>query len=1255
MTNENIQQLKLLKEKLNNQKMSVLIGAGFSKNVSDIFPSWWQLLFDMTYFLFQIEIEEAYSNAINKKFKIDGSKDEFIKSKINYYISKVGYLDIVSQYIKRKGYREAITCYIEEKTPKITSKEKNYYLENQIGKNQNKIKIKEEMLSQHKLLLELPWNNIYTTNYDELLEFSNDSATADNITTEIDTINKEINHLLNEQSCLIDELSTLDTKKNETTNQNSRPIQNGQWDLKGIERRIIDKERELLQLRKAQNECISLVTSSEQLSIKRNKNIIKLHGSLRKKGVRYGFDGDIQKQYVIAREDYESYPSKHEAFTQLMRISLLQESYCLIGFSGDDTNFLEWIKWVREILERGENRSDYKIYLISIDPTPINANKKLFFENHKVHPIFIMRDEVVDFLENQTGLTLKNRTNKPVIELFFKYLKGRNQINTSKATLEILQLNKYKRSWDYINSFQPKKVDFDKIDESSKKISELKKINRLPSLNFAYSWRKQNLLFNSMALIEEVPNKHRNALLQLVILAIKDSYLTPIDFVWNNAELKKVKASVHESSKNIQHEFSMLMLRDSVLRYDVKSFEDIESKLSKKTDNIIYESILISAFGLDFKAVEAKTKSWTPKSDWVTRKTGLLALFDSKVAHIFISAQLGSPSNSCNEELYMLEMHRYVRQSAEFGFDEDLNEVISRYKHLGLKSISENVDYLIEESNKKINDFKRYGEDRFSISNDFTVSNDFTRVQKGLQFIQQMIESGFPIALQRITWRNSKVCYPLFKEIFEYFPYPTIFYSLQFSDEKFLRRLGQDYAYSERLQSCLGEILRTLLKSYLNENTPIHFKRSILYFSSELIIATKPKIWQQEFHEIWKLEPFRKNCLEVRWNAERVFTSASVQYIQDPRIIAEFIRLILAGPESDYSIELLYHLAKNTHLKKFGNTNQSEELTRSIDSIIGMIHESENAIFLIGNIYSILTDFQKSLIFKKLTNIKFDYIENERVWKVLTYFSDSDKKIINQLKSAIIKNKKLFDAGFTDQGLSMSENFIEISTLTNLNNSRYIEWTKTEAILILKKVISEFKKIEDWLKKRDQHNFSSILYEMLSFFYREKSKLEHKKEYHEVFTKAKELYYKQRGYNSLLDGLVSTDSKVVLWTLSELSILIYEEKTIEGYEQEILTFLNKVLLQSKPCLEESLNYLATWINSESLSDNFKIHSHIILKILAKYTQFELDEFEKPFIYKQLIDIANVLNSWNVKDSIIKHWQKNERKTRFNNIKFGINK
>ena len=97
-----VDHLKDLKAKLHSNRMSVLIGAGFSKNVDNKrFLLWGELLKDMVLFLYKDEIEE--------KLKTTKTKQESQKELIEKIIDREGYLEIVSQYIKRKGFREAIS------------------------------------------------------------------------------------------------------------------------------------------------------------------------------------------------------------------------------------------------------------------------------------------------------------------------------------------------------------------------------------------------------------------------------------------------------------------------------------------------------------------------------------------------------------------------------------------------------------------------------------------------------------------------------------------------------------------------------------------------------------------------------------------------------------------------------------------------------------------------------------------------------------------------------------------------------------------------------------------------------------------------------------------------------------------------------------------------------------------------------------------------------------------------------------------
>lgn len=113
-----------------------------------------------------------------------------------------------------------------------------------------------------------------------------------------------------------------------------------------------------------------LVLTEHDLPHAGGPRIIKLHGSLR--------DG---ADLVISEEDYRTYPQRRAAFVNTARQVFIENELCLLGFSGDDPNFLQWAGWVRDQLSGRARR----IYLVgALDLPPV---KRRLLETRGVAPI----------------------------------------------------------------------------------------------------------------------------------------------------------------------------------------------------------------------------------------------------------------------------------------------------------------------------------------------------------------------------------------------------------------------------------------------------------------------------------------------------------------------------------------------------------------------------------------------------------------------------------------------------------------------------------------------------------------------------------------------------------------------------------------------------------------------------------------------------------------------------------------------------
>ena len=222
--------LNEIKKKLWENKVSVMVGAEFSKNATKEYttvpeiPNWPQLGN-----IFAKEMYSDINNSIKDPIKLAEEYESiFGRAKLE---------NLMIKSIPDKGY-----------------------IPNEIFEN----------------FLKLPWNDVFTTNYDTLLERASDN------------------------------------------------IYNKKYDI---------------------------VEKIEQIPYSRKPRIIKLHGSF-----------ETVTPFIITEEDYRTYPKKFAPFVNTVQQSLLENDFCLIGFSGDDPNFKSWIGWIRDNL--GEYKAN--IYLIGI-------------------------------------------------------------------------------------------------------------------------------------------------------------------------------------------------------------------------------------------------------------------------------------------------------------------------------------------------------------------------------------------------------------------------------------------------------------------------------------------------------------------------------------------------------------------------------------------------------------------------------------------------------------------------------------------------------------------------------------------------------------------------------------------------------------------------------------------------------------------------------------------------------------------------
>jgi hypothetical protein len=141
------------------------------------------------------------------------------------------------------------------------------------------------------------------------------------------------------------------------------------------------------------------VRDDNDLSQVRGPRVIKLHGSI-----------DANTHLILSEDDFRTYPLKHAAFVNTARQIFLENELCLVGFSGDDPNFLQWSGWVRDHLGERARR----IYLVG--SLNLSSAKRKLLESRGISPI--------DFFPLMNNVPT-NELDKKCCELFLSYLLGK--------------------------------------------------------------------------------------------------------------------------------------------------------------------------------------------------------------------------------------------------------------------------------------------------------------------------------------------------------------------------------------------------------------------------------------------------------------------------------------------------------------------------------------------------------------------------------------------------------------------------------------------------------------------------------------------------------------------------------------------------------------------------------------------------------------------------------------------------------------
>lgn len=1178
-----IEQLSKLKEKYQQHRVSVMVGAGFSKNACSKYPSWNQLLYDMVIELYQDDINAAFLRylSLNPLSKI--SLDVFSEKESERIISRIGPLKLVSEFIARKGFRESIEHYIEERIPYIDKINNQFCFS---GKYDSKtLPIIPENLSAHKKLVKMRgWERIYTTNYDKLLEYA--------------------------------------------------------ADINGTKYQTI--------------------TNAKDLSVySDNVTIIKLHGDLHdpisSKGNRiFRFDGNPHQQYIISAEDYRNYPKEHEAFTQLMRIYLLQGVFCLIGFSGDDPNFVTWIEWVRDIVEResGQRKKedeDYKIYLIGLSDQLPGSDKLIFYENHSIFYIPILRNDV----KVAIGTEASNNDIRDLFCHFFEYLEpeeipqtnedvdedaplmaptddntliekkqnSKFKIENVQKVEETIERKEYLTLWSKVYEINIDSVTHARsitIDETIiNRLRDIKVWNRFVN----YSYRQKDYL-DDIWYKKELSTPEA----ELAILALKDTGIP----VCGNILSVLSQASIADESKV---ELTKLVDRAKSL-YTSWTVDELE-------ETNPYESIIRQLFNLNFKRAKQLLNNWFPTGSDLQKKALLLSFFGEEGAsEILIDYRSAEPNPK--EQFYATRLMNLFENSIHSKYS------ISKFENTNVQDYLEVLSNYVKRVKSDEEKIRKYGDGKNQKTIYIGGKPDKTR--EAVAVLNFLIEApalishkGFYNIIKADDW------YPVHKTLFELFPFATLFYSIQCLDKKIRTRIGQDYAYSDHIAShMLDAILNNLLIAYLSVDTPAYLKESILTVSKEMFVSVPSKKWEALFMNVWNnvvLESRYDNADSRIYEYFDAFVNKGLNSIKSTKLRQKIVIDVLSNAKKNtsFSINCLYYLNIS---KRDGKENNN--LSNAIDKFVSSIDIPEE-ITIAGNISKILTEKHKKTVEEKCVKILKKNIGKKMdgvVFHSAQYFVNDESKKRKVFWESVCESPLLWNNGISDEG--------HISSFVYLNVTRFIHRInidKSSLNKIYTKLHDSFNEVLDYFDSHKSFplfgDFDGLLSEMLSFLNHNEKRLATQSDYKETYEKVKTCLQKISGLNNTEDGLYSSYESEFRDALNFIFVNrdTIAHKDVVRYSDIVV---NRLLMKNSDGLGTGVAFLRLFLENGLIGKDDETLMNGVVSVLDKYNKEIAQECNMELVMttSNMARIGKTLEKYGYKSNGIKYWMRLHKSGRF---------
>lgn len=652
-------------------------------------------------------------------------------------------------------------------------------------------------------------------------------------------------------------------------------------------------------------------------------------------------------------------------------------------------------------------------------------------------------------------------------------------------------------------------------------------------------------------------------------------------------------------------------------------------------DDAVYEKILRAAFSFDFVSMKKMLKEWDAKGFWLVRRALLLNLFNKEDDSLKrIDAYLKREPNLDKKFIATVSYNLingdiFNKRSYKDFWDQ------------GIDSIGELLSYIAGDIDKPKEGLGVYG-----VHNSLLFGGeDIMSFPESLRLLQTIINTGMVPCMNFISVLSKENWMKAVRHLFHYMPYPIVFYTLTYSDEKLLRRVAQELCYTddENIRKILPDLLLKLLVTFNNPDRPKFFWQGILYMTKEWYVAVKEEVWYPVFY---------KNILNYFCN-EIHTENISSRDILFLNIIEAISHIKDKTHRSEVLLLLFNTFGKNPYL--IGRLIQSLKVDTSlleqldVEPLLKNVIENYQLKDTCGVIYHFdsiikMSEEIQAAIHANVERDDFIFGRNAGVtYSTLSYILQ-DQNDVNKFKAKILQ-MNMWDCGVHDRSLT-DPNYIHLESFYS-----EMRWTKEEWEHIRNNMLQNIALIDADRPNLDGMiaHFNKQYIELLSNMKCFSKRISNNEGFcaQDVNEKIEKVLQKLRGYNNVMEALASEDYDKVtdgLWYLRDRFV----DEGLDGCKTEIMLLINRVMLQTTTALSNCIVFLAGIVDYKP-KEMTKAFGTSLLELLKKYSEdfnYEALFVNVPIVYSSLKSIAKGLSCVYNNETVVKYWNEDESVNRF---------